>query len=93
MIKEYQVTLMCTTNQYKPVSAIVKVDSNELIRLGQKDYIASIRTKGIQKICQMRFWSSSDLKRYHYTKVKMREYNAEKINQDYQTKTRADAAL
>ena len=28
MIKEYQVTLVCSTGQYKPVSCIVKKDDN-----------------------------------------------------------------
>lgn len=79
MIKEYQVTLICSTGQYKPVSAIVKADTDDLARVGKVAYTGDIRTRGIQKICQKRYWGNADLKRYGYTKVKMREYDKEKI--------------
>lgn len=82
MLKEYQVTLICETGQYRPVSAIVKMDTDNLIKLGVKDYNAGIRKKGIIKICQKRYWTKADLKKYHYTKVKMREYDKEKIEKE-----------
>lgn len=82
MIKEYQVTLMCETGQYKPVSAIIKADTNNIIKMGKTAYIDDIRTRGIQKICSKRYWINADLKRFHYTKVKMREYNKEKIEKE-----------
>lgn len=82
MLKEYQVTLICETGQYRPVSAIVKMDTDNLPKLGIKDYNADIRKRGIVKICQKRYWTSADLKRYHYTKVKMREYDKEKIEKE-----------
>lgn len=73
MIKEYQVTLICETGQYRPVSAIVKADDKTAEVIGVDAFKRQIRAQGITKICQKRYWSSSDLKRYHYTKVKMRE--------------------
>lgn len=82
MIKEYQVTLICTTGEYRPVSAIVKADTDNLAKVGKLAYTSDIRTRGIQKICQKRYWGNLDLKRYHYTKVKMREYNKEQIEKE-----------
>ena len=67
---EYQVTLLCDTGKYRPVSAIVKVDAYDK---------QAIVTKGIQKICAKRTWFKSDLIRYGYTKVKIREYDKAKI--------------
>lgn len=82
MIKEYQVTLICETGQYKPVSTIVKANTDELKKIGKVAYLANIRTKGIKKICEKRYWGNLDLKKYHYTKVKMREYDKEKIEKE-----------
>lgn len=82
MIKEYQVTLICETGQYRPVSAIVKADDKTAEVIGVDAFKRQIRTQGITKICQKRYWGSSDLKRYHYTKVKMREYDKEKIEKE-----------
>lgn len=79
MVKEYQVTLICETRQYKPVSAIVRADTEDLTKIGKEAYIDSICKKGIIKICEKRYWGKMDLKRYHYTKVKIREYDKEKI--------------
>ena len=82
MIKEYQVTLICETGQYKPVSTIVKADDKTAEVIGVDAFKRQIRTQGITKICQKRYWGSADLKRYHYTKVKMREYDKEKIEKE-----------
>ena len=68
---EYQVTLFCRSNKYKPVSAIINVpDGTER---------QAIITKGIQKICAKRLWNKTDLTRYEYTKVRVREYDKDKI--------------
>ena len=82
MIKEYQVTLICETGQYKPVSTIVKADDKTAEVIGVDAFKRQIRTQGITKICQKRYWGNADLKRYHYTKVKMREYDKEKIEKE-----------
>lgn len=78
MIKQYQVTLYCATGQYKPVSAIVKrtqkENSNLLLDEKQKKEIIK---QGVIKICQKRYWTKQDILKYHYTKVKTREYTKE----------------
>jgi len=79
-MKEYQVTLFCTTGQYKPVSCIVKIDE---CGFPSKDALKqAIRNKGLTKICQQRYWTSADLKRYNYTRLAMREYDKEKIERE-----------
>lgn len=71
--KRYQVTLYCTTNQYKPVSCIVIIkqeDNSNLLK--QPNTKLEIINKGVQKICAKRYWTSKDLSKYHYTRVKAR---------------------
>ena len=79
MLKEYQITLTSTSGKYKPVSCIVKRDSKEVLEKGRDVFIKELQQQGIIKICQKRLWNNSDLKRYGYTKVKVREYDKEKI--------------
>ena len=79
MLKEYQITLISTSGKYKPVSCIVKKDSKEVLEKGRDVFIKELQQQGIIKICQKRLWNNSDLKRYGYTKVKVREYDKEKI--------------
>ena len=80
MTIQYQVTLMCSTGEYKPVSCLVTREQNNSTDLSKiKSDRAEIVNRGIQKICAKRYWSSADLKRYHYTKVKIRLYDKEKI--------------
>ena len=74
MIKQYQVTLFCSTGQYKPVSTIVKKDDCLLTEKGEQVFFKEIKIDGIKKICIQRYWNSKDLKKYHYDKVKIREY-------------------
>jgi len=70
-MKKYQVTILCETGKYRPVSAIVTA--------ADTDSRIAIQKKGIQKICLTRRWDGKDLIAYGYTKVKMREYDKEKI--------------
>lgn len=74
---KYQVTISCSTGQYKPVSCIIKTDK----AINLKDHTAKMQlvNKGIVKICGQRRWRNADLKRYSYTRVKVREYNKEAI--------------
>lgn len=76
MMKEYQITLMCASGKYKPVSYIIK---SEEVDLTNKDAKKALVRQGTQKICIKRYWSSSDLKKYDYTRAKVREYDKEKI--------------
>lgn len=78
--KQIQVTLVSTTGKYKPVSTIITVESVRYFKEHKQECI----NKAITKICQKRLWSAADLKRYGYTKVKTREYDKEKIQQEYE---------
>lgn len=69
-MKEYQVTLICADGTYKPVSCIIKTVSTDT---------KEIKNKGITKICQKRGWGKFELLKYGYTKIKIREYDKEKI--------------
>ena len=77
---DYQVTLLCKTGQYKPVSAVVSSD----VLIDVKDKVARkpLVDRAILKICITRGWSGNDLKKYGYTLLKMREYDLEKINRE-----------
>lgn len=74
---EYQVTLVCTTGQYRPVSCIVK--SNCLINLKDKQEKMKIVNKGIKKICLKRYWTQRELNKYSYKRIKVRKYDEEII--------------
>ena len=58
-----QVTLFDKQNKHKPVSTLVEVES-----------VKYFNTKAIQKICNKRYWTGQDLKKYGYTSVKVRNY-------------------
>ena len=70
----YQVTLTSTTGQYKAVSAIVKAE-----KIATKEDKQRVINKGIVKIAQQRRWTNTDLKKFGYTKVKIREYDKAEI--------------
>ena len=75
---KYQVTLFCTTNQYKPISTIVTIKQEEAINLlDNKETKKDIIHKGIVKICQKRYWNNKDLVRYNYLKAKARRVEEE----------------
>lgn len=74
MTKQYQVTIMCDNGKYKAVSTVVTMeettDKRAIVREGQR------------KIMIKHYWTMADLKRYGYTKVKIREYDKEKIQKE-----------
>lgn len=76
MLKSYQITMYCSTNQYKPISTIVKIEQEreEENLLLNKEKKQEIINKGIVRICQKKFWTMREVKRYNYTRVKAREY-------------------
>lgn len=76
MDKQYQITLLCDNGKYKPVSCIIK---SEEVDLTDKRVKKSLVQKGTQKICNKRYWTAADLKRYGYTRAKVREYDKDKI--------------
>lgn len=75
MQKQYQVTMVCATGQYRPVSTIVTIeqDSEDNLLLNPKKK-KEIIDKGIIRICQKRYWTSREVVQYGYTKVKARVY-------------------
>jgi predicted phosphohydrolase len=77
---EYQVTIICNTNEYKPVSCIVKM--NEAVDLTNRVEKQKVANKGVQKICFSRRWTQKDLKRYNYNRIKVRFYDRETIEQE-----------
>ena len=83
MIKQYQVTLLCASGKYRPVSAIVNFEQE---REGDLTLVANkrkeIQTKGIIKICQKRGWDKADLIKCEYTKCKVRAYDKEAIEKE-----------
>ena len=76
MLKSYQVTMYCITNQYKPISTIVKIEQEreEDNLLLDKEKKREIVNKGIVKICQTRHWTSREAIQYGYLKAKARVY-------------------
>lgn len=75
MFKKYQVTLYCNSNEYKPISCIVKYEQAHDIDLTFDSHIRKdIQTKGIKKICTQKSWTKEDLIKYNYTKCKARVY-------------------
>lgn len=74
--KQYQVTLFCESGKYRPVSCLIKKDAASAFDAQLKE---TLKREGLLKICQTRGWDSRDLKEYGYTKIKIREYDKEKI--------------
>ena len=77
MIKKYQITMYCSTNQYKPISTIVSIEQQTDDNLLLTNKKQEIINKGIVKICQKRYWTKRDIQQYNYTRVKAREYEEE----------------
>lgn len=73
MIKKYQVTLFCSTGEYKPVACIVNhIQAVDVDLSLDKIERNKIQREGVIKICQKRLWDLKDLKKYSYTKYKIR---------------------
>ena len=89
MLKEYQVTLVCASGKYRPVSCIVKKDTDVIASIGKEESPKQIRKTRITKNCQKRYWSGKKKKKYDYTICKIREYDKEKI--DAENKARYEA--
>lgn len=81
--QEYQVTLMANNSKYKPVSCIVSIEQELGYDMTKsKARKKEIIDKGIIKIAQKRYWTNKDLVKYGYTKVRVRLYDKEKIEQE-----------
>lgn len=83
MRQQYQVTLLCKSGKYRPVSAIVTLEQETAEDLTtNEEKRKEIQKKGIVKICQQRLWDKTDLIKGEYTKCKIRVYDKEKIAQE-----------
>ena len=71
-MKTYQVTLYCADGRYRPVSCLVPSETVQEAREDKDKLISAVKQEGIKKICQKRYWTAKDLKKYNYTKVKIR---------------------
>lgn len=73
MIKKYQVTLFCADGRYKPVACIVNNEQADDLDLSRdKASRMMLQKKGVEKICQKRYWGKADLMKYNYTRCKIR---------------------
>lgn len=73
MIRKYQVTIYNPDGYYKPISCIVnneQTDNSDWTLT--KDKKKELQHKGVIKICQKKYWTQSDLKKYNYSKCKIR---------------------
>ena len=77
MIK-MQVTLFDKENKYKPISTLIEVKSIEEYNNNKQEY----NKKAVQKIAAKRYLSISELKKQGYTRLKVREYIAERLERD-----------
>lgn len=77
MIK-MQVTLFDKENKYKPISTLIEVKSIEEYNNNRQEY----NKKAVQKIAAKRYLSISELKKQGYTRLKAREYTAERLERD-----------
>lgn len=77
---QYQVTLTDLNGKYKPVSCIITTELS--LDTHKKDII----NLGVVKICQKRYWTQKDLKKYGYLKAKVRVYDKDKIEQENKAK-------
>lgn len=71
-MKEYQVTLYCADGRYRPVSCLISSEMVQEVKEDKAKLISVVKQEGIKKICQKRYWTAKDLKKYNYTKVKIR---------------------
>lgn len=65
-----QITLFDKDNKHKPISILIEVASLDYYR----EHETEIKTRAIQKICNQRYMTGKDLKKYGYTTIKVRNY-------------------
>lgn len=70
-----QVTLFDVTGRYRPLSTLISIESMEYYKANA----SKVHVRAIQKICAQRYTSWDSLKKSGYAKLKVREYNKEKI--------------
>lgn len=80
MKQKYQVTIMCKTGAYKPISCLIEMEQEQGEDL-TKNIVKKkeITTRGVNKICASRGWSARELQKYGYATVKCRYYDKDAI--------------
>lgn len=73
-----QFTLFSEGNKYKPMSTVLDIPSVEEYKAKPQEY----KDKAITKICIRRKTEPYYLKKYGYTRLKVRVYDKEKIAQE-----------
>ena len=73
----YQVTIFSTIKENKPISCVVRRSATLDLTDGKAKQ--SIITDGLVKILSKKGWNKNSLKKYSYSKIKVREYNKEEI--------------
>ena len=77
---EYQVTLFCATDKYRPVSTLVKRAS--AVDIADPTTKRQILNEGMRKICIQTGWGPKDLAFYGYKSGKIRLYDKEKLDKE-----------
>lgn len=72
-----QVTLFATNGKYRPISTLINVESMEDYNKHLRDY----QKQAILNICHNKKTTWRELVKNSYTKVKVREYDQDKIQQ------------
>lgn len=75
-VMKLQVTLFATNGKYRPISTIINVESMEDYNEHKREY----QKKAILNICHNRRTTWEDLQKDSYTKIKVREYDKDKIS-------------
>ena len=73
---KYQVTLFDKSNKVRPVSTLVL--DEEGLDLQNKEIRTALINKGVIQICQKRYWTKTDLKKYNLLAAKVRIYEEKK---------------
>lgn len=73
-----QFTLFSEGNKYKPMSTVLEVASVEEYKARPQEY----KNKAISKICVQRKTEPFYLKKYGYTRMKVRVFDKDKIEQE-----------
>ena len=71
-----QVTLFATNGKYRPISTLINVESMEDYNEHKREY----QSKAILNICHNRKTTWKELQKDSYTKIKVREYDKDKIS-------------
>ncbi len=75
-VMKLQVTLFATNGKYRPISTLINVESMEDYNEHKREY----QRKAILNICHNRRTTWEDLQKDSYTKIKVREYDKDKIS-------------